>query len=203
MELISYAIDFVSFLFQNFKNPDKIKAAILFGSVARNEATKESDIDIFIDVVKEDKKIEKEILKVKDEFFDSIKFKRYWKLLGIQNDVNIVVGKLEKWKLRDTMLGNAIILYQKYTPKLEKGKNIIIFNWGNIKPDSKRVMLNKKIFGYNYYGKRYEGMLQTYEGRKIGTNVIAVPAEHLNAFLQLFRKFKVAVKISRVFEYES
>lgn len=202
MELISYAMDFVSFLMQNLKTSEKIKSIILFGSVARGDAGKESDVDIFIDVVEDEKKIEKQIEKIKSSFFNSIKFNKYWKLLDITNDINVIVGKIDKWKLKDSMLGNAIVLYQKYVPVLEKGKNMIILSWGVIKQNSKRVMLNKKIFGYNYYGRLYKGMLGEYGGKKLGSNVIVVPAEDLNLFVKLFHNFKVAVKIIRVFEYE-
>lgn len=200
MELISYALDFASFLVQNIKDKNKINAIILFGSVARNEATKESDIDIFIDT--NDKKLEDEAIKIKEKFFDSVKFKDYWKLLGVKNEINIISGILDKWKLRDSMLGSSIILYQHYSPKLEKGNNKVILSWGNIKPDSKRVMLNKKIFGYNYYGKKYHGLLEKYSGNKIGSNVLLINTEHLNLFLEVFHGFKIPVRILRVFEYE-
>lgn len=199
MELTSYALDFVSFLVQNIKDKNKIKAIILFGSTARDDATKESDIDIFIDT--NDKKLEDEVIKIKEKFFDSVKFKDYWKLLGVKNEINVIAGSLDKWKLKDSMLGSSIILYQHYSPKLEKGSNKIILSWGNIKPDSKRVMLNKKIFGYNYYGKKYIGLLEKYNGSKIGSNVLLISAEHLNLFLEAFHGFKIPVKMLRVFEY--
>ncbi len=201
MELISYALDFVSYLVQNLKERDmqKIKSIILFGSAARSEADKESDVDLFIDILGND--AEKGIKKISDEFYNSAKVKSYWSLLGIKNELNILVGDLEKWKLKDSMLGNAIVLYQKYSPALKEGKNKIILNWENIKPDSRRVMLNKKLFGYVHYGKRYLGLLEKFKGVKIGTNVIMVDAEHLNIFLKVFRYFKIGVKIRRVFEY--
>lgn len=200
MELISYALDFASFLVQNIKDKNKIKAIILFGSVVRGEADKESDVDIFIDTT--DKKLEDEIKKIKEKFFDSVKFKDYWNLLGVKNDINPMVGDLTKWKLRDTMLGSAIVLYQHYSPKLEKGSNKTILSWGNIKPDSKRVMLNKKISGYTHYGKRYSGLLEKHNGTKLGSNVILISTENLNLFLEAFHSFKIPVKISRIFEYD-
>ncbi len=202
MELISYAIDFVSFLMQNIKEKEEIKSIILFGSVARNQATKESDVDIFIDIIKEDKKLKNNLVKINDKFFNSVKYKNYWKLLNIKNDINLIPGKLEKWKLKDSMLGNSIILYQKYSPKLKKGENKTILSWQVIKQNSKRVMLNKKLFGYNYYGKKYQGILEIYEGKKLGTNVILIPTENLNLFTKIFYKFKIPVKIKRIFEYE-
>lgn len=201
MELVSYAVDFVSYLLQNLKEKNKIKSIILFGSAARDEANEKSDVDIFINVFEEGK-IEREAAKIKDKFLESVKFKKYWKLLGIKNEINLAVGKLEKWKLRDSMLGSSIILYQKYSPVLEKGKNFTVLNWSNIKPNSKRVMLSKKLYGYLHYGKRYRGILEVYNGRKIGINVILVPTENLNHFLEIFKLFKIPVKINRVFEYE-
>ncbi|MBI2628687.1 nucleotidyltransferase domain-containing protein [Candidatus Pacearchaeota archaeon] len=200
MELISYALDFTSFLLQNLKNKEEVKAVVLFGSAAREEATKESDVDIFIDVYNSSGKNEKDIKKIIDSFFDSSKFK-YWKLLNIKNDINVIVGRLDEWKLKDSMLGSSIILYKKYSPELNEGKNMSILSWKNVKPNSKRVFLNKKIFGYNYYGKRYDGLIQKFNGRKLGSNVIIIPAEEINSFLKIFRDFKVAVAIHRIFEY--
>jgi len=204
MELVSYAIDFVSFLFQNLKNDEisKIKSVILFGSVARDEADKKSDVDLFIAVIGENRKIEKSVFGVKNKFFDSVKFKKYWRLLGVNNEMNILVGRLKEWKLRDSMLGSSITLYQKYTSKLEDGKSKVILIWGVIKNNSKRIMLNKRILGYTYYGKKYKGILEICEGEKLGSNVIILPVEHLSLLLKEFRKFKVPVKIKNIFEYK-
>lgn len=204
MELVSYALDFVSFLMQNLKEKEKsqINQVILFGSVARGEATKKSDIDIFIDTYKEIKSTKENINKIKIKFLESAKFKEYWSLFDIKNEINLVIGKLENWKLRDSMLGSSLTLYQEYSPKLDKGKNKAILFWNAIKNNSKRVMLNKKLFGYNYYDKFYKGLSEIYGGIKLGSNVILIPTEQLNLFLKEFRKFKIGVKIKRVFEYE-
>ncbi|MEK6893003.1 MAG: nucleotidyltransferase domain-containing protein [Nanoarchaeota archaeon] len=232
MELISYAIDFTSFFMQNIKDMSQIKSIILFGSTARGEEDKTSDVDIFIDVLNNEdlekplkssksfenpritqklegysklsneNKIEKESKKIVDLFFDSVKFKDYWKLFGVENEINLVIGNLNKWKLKDTMLGNAIVLYQRFAPKLENGKSRIILSWEKTKPESKRVFLNKKIFGYNYYGKRYHGIIEKYKGKKLGHGVIVFDAEYLKFFLDVFYGFKIPVKIMRIFEYE-
>ena len=199
MELISYAVDFVSFLLQNIKDKNKINTIILFGSVARDESDKDSDIDIFINT-KEN--IEGEVNKIKDKFYDSIKYKKYWVLLGIKNEINLIFGELEKWKLKDSMLGSAIVLYQHYSAKLSGGKNKAVLYWENIKPDVKRVMLNKRIYGYNHYGKKYLGLLEKNNGVKIGSNVIIINIEELSLFLKVFRKSKIPIKILRIFEYE-
>ena len=202
MDLISYASDFTSFLIQNFKEMKEVRSIILFGSAARNEAEKSSDVDIFVDVLNNEKKIEKEARKIIILFFDSVKFKNYWKPLGVENEINLVVGDINKWKLKDSMLGNAIVLYQRYAPKLDGGKSRIVLHWGNVKPESKRVLLDKKISGYNYYGKRYAGLLEKYQGKKLGAGVIIFDAEYLNLFLETFHRFNIPVRIIRVFEYK-
>jgi predicted nucleotidyltransferase len=201
MELIGYATDFVSFLLQNIKDINSVKSIILFGSVARGEENKDSDVDIFVDVFDE-KKVTKEINKIREGFYDSIKFKKYWALLNVKNEINVIVGKIDDWKLKDSMLGSAIILYQGYSSKIGEGKNKAILSWGNVKPDSKRVMINKRLMGYSHYGKKYSGMLEKYSGIKLGANVIIVPIEQLNLFVKTFHEFKIPVKISRILEYD-
>ena len=203
MELISYAADFVSFFLQNFKDVEKIKSIVLFGSVARGEETKKSDVDIFVDVFSGSKVLEKKIGIMKDDFFDSRKFKDYWKLMGIENDINIIVGKLDEWNLKDTILGSSIILYGKYSSRLDSGENKVILYWDVVKDNSKRVMLNKKLKGFSHYGKKYEGFLDIYGGVKLGANAILIPVEELNLFLKEFKRFGAKVRIRRVFEYEN
>ena len=98
MELISYAVDFVSFLLQNLNESEReeIKSVLLFGSSARGEARKESDIDIFVDIISNNERIEKKIKKINKEFFDSVKYTKYWKLLDVENDFHIIVGKINE-----------------------------------------------------------------------------------------------------------
>lgn len=201
MELVSYAMDFVSFLMQNLKSneKEKVRSVILFGSVARGEANKDSDVDIFIDVI--DEKLDSSIKKIKNDYFNSVKYLKYWKLLNINNEINLIIGKLNEWKLKDSMLGNSYILYQGYSPKLENGTNKVILYYETPEKNSKRVMLNKQIFGYNHYSKFYKGILEIYNGKKLGSNVLLIPTENLNLFLKIFHKYKVAVRIKRIFEY--
>jgi len=202
MELISYAIDFTSFYIQNTKYAKEIKAIILFGSVARKEATKKSDVDLFIDINENQKAVEKEAQDIVEKFYDSIKYKNYWALLGIKNNFSIIVDKIDEWKLKDSMLGNSISLYSPYSPKLDKGTNKTIIYWENIKNNSHRVMLNKKLFGFKHYKLHYKGLIEKYNGLKLGANVILINTEYLNDFLKTLRNFNAKTRIIRVFEYE-
>src|SRR3989338_1480941 len=146
-DLISYAADFASFLIKSI-NIDNIKEIILFGSASRMEADKDSDIDIFINVAKKDTKLEKNVKEAKEQFFGSSKYKNYWKLLGVTNNINIIVGLLEDWELENSIASTGITLYGKYQRKPLKGKDAVLLVWENVKPDSTRVLLNKNMFGY-------------------------------------------------------
>jgi len=197
-KLIAYASDFVSFFIENIKELNKINSIILFGSVARDEAKKESDVDLFVDVSSREKEIGKESKKIKERFLDSVKYKKYWKLMNVDNEINIIVGKIDKWKLKDSLSEEAIVLYGKYSGKLSEGKNVVIFSWENVKPNSKRVLFNKKIFGYKHRDKFYQGVLDIYQGKKLSKGSIMFDAKYLNEVLKIFRKFKVKVKINKV-----
>lgn len=210
MELKAYAIDFVSFLIQKMKKTEKINSIILFGSTARNTQSNESDIDLFIDIKhldkKEKNKLGKQIKSIKKDFYNSIKYKDYWELKGINNDINIITSNLDEWNLKDSLIGSSIILYQKYAPKTKdkttKGENKTLLSWEVIKPNSKRVMLNKNLFGYKHYKTRYKGLVEKFNAEKIGSNVILIDSKDLSEFENLFKKFKIPVKIRQMFEYE-
>jgi len=199
--LTAYAIDFVSFLIQK-SDISKIKNIILFGSVSRGEADNQSDIDIFIDVVSDEKQIERQVEKIVAEFYSSAKYKKYWELLGITNEIKPIISKLSKWiDLNPSIVSNGLILYGKYKRVPKKGKHRVLFIFENIKPNSKRVMLNKKIFGYKHSGKNYKGLLEEYNGIRLGKGCIFVPLEHSNLFLKLFKAYRINVKIKKMFDY--
>src|SRR3989344_3143947 len=69
--LKNYASYFVSYLLNNIKNENNVERIVLYGSVAKGESTKDSDIDIFIEVKKETKNFEREIKKIEENFYQS------------------------------------------------------------------------------------------------------------------------------------
>jgi len=144
---IAYAIDFVSFLVQELKaETEHIQAIFLFGSAARGEAGAESDIDIFINT--KEKGLEDKIERIKDKFYTTIKYKKYWSLLGIQNELSLTVGELEKWEeLERSIVAQGMVLYSKYKGKF-KGEVYSLFK---IEPGKKRadnVRFWRRFYGY-------------------------------------------------------
>ncbi len=201
-KLIAYSMDFSSFLIQKIKDKNKIRNIILFGSVAREEAVKNSDIDLFIDVIKEDKKIEDEINEILLDFVKSSKFKNYWELLGIESEIALKIGNLENWKeLKPSIISNGILLYGKYKPAIKQGNHKTFFIWENIKPNARRVLLNKQLFGYKQNDKFYLGLLSKYNGERLGKGCILVPLEHSVMFHNLFKKYKANLIIKKIIEY--
>ena len=200
-DLISYSMDFSSFLIQKIKNRDRIKNIIIFGSVSRAESGEESDIDIFIDINKEDPKLEKEIGQILEEFLDSRKYKSYWKLLGVKNEIKLTIGRLDDWnELKPSIVSNGIILYGKFKSDI-KGKHKTLLVWENVKPNSKRALLNKQLFGFKQRKKFYLGLLQKHEGERLGKGCIVVPLENSLIFQKFFKRYRISLKIKKIIEY--
>ncbi len=85
--LKSYASYFSSYLLDNIRDVGLIERIILFGSVARDEADKDSDVDIFIELRKETSKTKKEIEKIIADFYKS-REAFLFKTKGVENRIN-------------------------------------------------------------------------------------------------------------------
>ena len=97
--LMSYAYDFCSFLMQNMDENEisDMLSIILFGSVSRRTATPKSDVDIFVDMIGKNR-LKQKIMDTPKKFYDSDIYKRYWKLLGVRNNINVIAGSIDEWK---------------------------------------------------------------------------------------------------------
>ena len=141
-----------------------------------------------------EKKIEEKAKEAVENFYKSIFFEKYWKLLDVKNEFNIVVGVLDQWKeLKTSIIAGGLILYKKYSEKID-GKNFVLVYWDKIKPESKRVWLSKIIYGYTYKKKKYDGMLEKYDGKKISSNCILVPIDNYPAIISKFKQAKIQFK---------
>jgi len=197
--LKAYTSYFVSYLINNMKDISNIDKIILFGSVAKQEATKESDIDVFIELKKENKKIEKEIEKILKEFYTSREGLMF-KSKGINNKINLIVGKLEKWKnLKNSIESTGILLYGRYIPhKISKKdiKKYFIIYWDKI--EKNRGAFLNKIYGFQIKNKKYKGLIEQFNGKKLGKSNIMIPVEYKEEIIKLIKKYKVHAKIIEV-----
>ena len=197
--LKQYASYFVSYLLNNAKGVDNIERIILYGSVARDEGTGESDIDLFIDVKKKTKKFENEIKDVLEKFYESREASLF-KLKGISNDFDIKIGDLKEWKdLHKSIASTGVVLYGPYElrGKISDAKQFVIIFWDEI-GKNRGAFLNK-LYGFKAGDKYYEGLLEKYDGRKLGKSCIMLPVQYKKEIFKLLEKYEVKAKVLEVF----
>ena len=196
-KLVAYAEDFASYLIENLgKESEFIKQIILFGSASRGETDENSDIDLFVNT---DKKIEDKLNKIKEEFYNSIKFKKYWKLLNIQNEINLSVGKLEDWgDLKVSISANGIVLYGKFAGEA-KLKHNYLFIVTPVKDRNKSISVWRELYGYTQKAKKkeyiQEGLIKKYNGEKLSRGVFFIPVKHSQEIIRYLRSKKFGVQI--------
>ena len=130
--LKQYAAYFTAFMLDNLKDLDNIEKIVLYGSVAKEEETKESDVDLFIEIKKRSKRLEKEIRLLENDFYNSREASLF-KLKGIQNKFSIKIGILSEWKeLYRSIASTGIVLFGPYEatafPSCLKQHMIIFWN---------------------------------------------------------------------------
>ena len=199
--LKNYASYFVAYLLDNLEIKDitNIKKIILYGSAAKDQATKESDIDTFIDVKKKSIKFEKEIKKIEEKFYQS-RESVLFKSRNIDNKFNVKVGKLKDWKeLYKSIISTGIILYGRYelaeTPSGTRPFAIIF--WKKI-GKNRGAFLNR-IYGFKIKEKHYLGLVSKFDGRRLGKSCIMIPIQYKEDIFKLLREYKVDAKILEVF----
>lgn len=199
--ILAYASTFVTFLIRNIAVDLKyIKAIIVYGSVAKGEASAESDVDIFVDTSNE--KIAQKIENIADSFLDSREAALY-KTEGVGNEINVKVGELHKWKdLHHSIMNSGIVLWQKYKSEKvpEDTKHNYLFFWDKI-GKNRGAFLNI-LYGYTIRKKKYKGLVEKKAGMRTGKSSILVPAEYQEEFIELFKKYKVQVRQKEVWVYE-
>ncbi|MEK6925864.1 MAG: nucleotidyltransferase domain-containing protein [Nanoarchaeota archaeon] len=197
--LKSYSSYFSSYLLYNLKGLDNIIRIILFGSVAKEENNKESDVDIFIEIKKKSKIFVDRIEKITEDFYKS-REALIFKSNGVDNKINVIVGKLEEWDdLKKSIDSTGIVLYGRYVSSGFKagGKKYSLFFWNKI-GKNRGAFLNK-IYGFNSKGKKYKGFFEIFGGKKLGKSSIMVPIEHKNEILKLLKHYQVSAKIIEVY----
>lgn len=197
-ELISYAMDFCSFLLRSNVG-DRINRIILFGSVVRGDFDKESDVDIFVD---SKYKIEKDVNKVLKSF-ELSDVNEKWQLKGIRNPLSVKVGVLEKWKLRRSVISDGIVLYGKYVemPKNVKYYLLLSLDFKGL-DRNKKISVWRKLYGYRQkIGSRSyvsKGLLSEVNGKKIDKGVIVVPSENKDKVIEFLKKNKIKHRINEI-----
>ncbi|MCJ7450168.1 MAG: nucleotidyltransferase domain-containing protein [Candidatus Nanohaloarchaeota archaeon QJJ-9] len=156
---------------------DNIKSVILFGSVARGDFDKDSDIDIFIDLydLEDRDKIKEEAERRLKNFYKSDSFHK-WELRGIDNEINLKIGDLDNWKLKDSIISDGISLYGSYK-EVPEGDSFILFTFEPIKPVKKRNRVIRNLFGRSDYPS--QGLVEEMNGEKLTSRSFVVPKRNM------------------------
>lgn len=199
----NYAISAASHILQNLPESwtNKISSIILFGSVAQDRATHKSDVDLFFDadLGKTKSKSFKKILdKIVEDFYLS-KGALQYKLEGVDNKISVVVGKLDEWGLKRSIISTGIVLFGRYKSSVEKGqlKQHFIISWDA--PKKNRGAFLNKLYGYSVKKKRYPGMADKYKCIRTGKSSMIVPTEHKDKFTSHMEKYGVDYQILEIF----
>ncbi|MEK6933929.1 MAG: nucleotidyltransferase domain-containing protein [Nanoarchaeota archaeon] len=202
--MISYIYDFLSILFDKLKDKEKIRTVILFGSFARGNERKDSDIDLFIDVKIDDKEeVERFTKEALREF--EIKIEKSWKLKGMSNSVVPIVDdvSLEKWvELRREISSYGILLFGKYETPIKPGKKFALIEYDLSKFKQKdKMRILRCLLGYKLKkGKKvYEqkGLIKKVNAEKI-SNSILVGIVNYKDIYNLLKKERVPLKIRNI-----
>ena len=196
-ELIAYVMNFASFIVQSDigKHVDRI---ILFGSVARDDFDKESDIDIFVDTSKD---IEKEIKGILLLFLKS-EIQKKWELKGLKHEISLKIGNLNEWTLKRSIITDGIILYGKFKEFPDKIEQYYLLELGfNKFKRSKKVALWRKLYGYKQKvsNKNYvtKGIVNEINGKRM-EGCIFIPVEKAKNILDYLHKEKIKYTIREI-----
>lgn len=201
--VIAYIYDFLSHIFEE---KISLRKVIVFGSVARNEFDKNSDIDLFIEPAQKSKikEIETKVKEIKKRF-ESEK-EHTWKLKNIDYPIKEIIGDLDSpmWKvLKEDLISNGIMLYGKYEELPKKIKHYVLINYSlkNLK-QKKKMQFSRKLFGYSIKKNKklyeQEGIIQQTNARKIAKNILLIPLEEITGIKKLFDDFKVKMEMREV-----
>jgi len=189
-ELIAFASSYASFVLERMNN---IQEIILFGSVARGDFDKDSDIDVFIDLGKEDIKSEKDLKLISEKFYKSIIYQK-WEQKGITNRINAKIGNLNTWDLKRSIISEGIVLYGQYKSEI-KGEHYLLITFNVIKNVAKRNKVIRELFGREEEKYYKEGLVKQLGGKKISPTTLLIKQQFSDKILDFLKKEKVDFKL--------
>ncbi|MEK6887925.1 MAG: nucleotidyltransferase domain-containing protein [Candidatus Aenigmatarchaeota archaeon] len=191
---ISYALDFLTFLFLQKDVEDKITAVYLFGSGARGELDKNSDIDIFINcneihedlILRASKSAEMKFMASKD-------FEK-WKLFNFIYPISVKAGPMKKWELKTSIESEGIELFSKSVRQQDTEK-IVMFSFDLPKKKKSYLKIKRALFGRIENNYRSEGIVTKKGGKQLGSNLFMIPKSSQSYFIKFMHGNKINFKM--------
>lgn len=200
-ELVSYALTFAAFLLRDKSISESISKIILFGSVARGDFDKESDVDIFVETNLKDKIIQKQL-----DLFNKSRIKEIHDLKGIKNEIVLKIGRLNKWKgLRESIAEDGIVLFGKYEEEQKNLKHFTLFKISVEKRKfSSKVKVWRRLYGHKQkVGKKIytsKGLLQELGCTKLSKGIFIVPFTNRQKIINFLDKYNVSYELSDIYK---
>ncbi len=194
---ISYCFDLLSFVFQNPAAGKKIKSIYLFGSAVRGELQKTSDIDLFIECEKNAEEKTKALVNSGIVKFTASKDYQKWKLFKFTHPFSFQAGKLSEWSLKLSIASEGILLYSKLKI-LAEGERKVLFIIKYPREKKGYIKVRRLIFGRDEFYYRGTGLLNTYQGERISSNVFIIPKEYQTTMIDVLSKKKIAFSMKEI-----
>jgi len=194
-------LDLPNELVERLARIPSLEAVVLFGSYARGEADKRSDIDLLLIFNRKSdiRKFEKELLDVLDEF-------RALPLRFSKRGMDEIAEDLSFFY---NVFREGYVLYKRPDAKLlpaaiarEKQAIVYTYELGSLSHGQK-LKFNTALFTRVVKKKyRYTGLLERVRGEKLGNGAILIPANAEREIDALFREYGVIPKKRYIWEME-
>jgi predicted nucleotidyltransferase len=177
---------------------EDVKAVILYGSLAREEFTSRSDIDLFILITKDKtrKEIHDKIIELESEIGRNIQPTIRTITELPKTDTGLLQNIFQEGKIlylrEPSDIPSAILLQQK--PYL-----IYSFQISSLAQKDK-VRFNRQLYEQIKKGYKYEGLLQEIGGQKLSAGCVMIPYEQKEKIKKFFKKFKVKFEQLKVWK---
>ena len=186
---VSYAFDFLTFLFLENNAAKRILSAYIFGSAVRGELDKGSDVDIFINCNKIDEDfVLKAAESAKRKFASSKDFDK-WRGLGFSYPISIKAGPLAEWELRHSIASEGFVLFSK-TPQ-HGGERVVIYSFDLPKDKKSYLKIRRKLFGRAEKNYMSEGIVTKHGGKQLASDVFIVPKMSQGMFIKFMHANKI------------
>ncbi len=187
---ISYAFDFLSFLFLEKGAEDKVISVYLFGSAVRNELDDESDIDIFINCKKSDESFILKISEAAKKKFTASKDFDKWKGFGFTYPISIKAGQLSGWELKESIESEGIEIFSK-TVQQHDTERIVLFSFDLPKNKKSYLKIKRELFGRVEKNYKSEGMVAKHGGKHLASNLFIAPKLSQGSFIKFMHSNKI------------
>jgi len=177
---------------------EDVKFVILYGSIAREEFTSRSDVDLFILITedKTQKEIHDKVIELESEIGRNIQ-PTIRTIAELQKtDTGLLQNIFQEGKIlylrEPSDIPSAILLQQK--PYL-----IYSFQISSLIQKDK-VRFNRQLYEQTKKEYKYKGLLQEIGGQKLSAGCVMIPYEQKEKVEEFFKKFKVKFEQLKVWK---